>query len=411
MSITVIKEKCIGCNICIRSCPYGAIVLIDDIHKLKGQKMDSAERLAVIDEIKCTLCGECVEPCPTNAIEIEVTTMGFKRKEDYKDVMILAEQRRGVLENAAFELLAKGRELADSMGVELYALLVAKEVADKPKRLISFGADKVIVVSGPSLEHFLPEPYSNVLIDVINKYKPSIFLAPSTTQGRALLSRTAVSLETGLTADCTDLEVDGEGNLHQVRPAFGGSIKARILTPNRRPQMATVRPRVFSSREEDGNRVGEIIEEIIPEERLISISKFESWIEDTTSRISIEDADIIFSGGRGMGGPEKFKLLFELAEMAEGAVGASRTAIDEGWIPYSHQVGQTGKTVAPKMYFAFGISGAIQHIEGMRSSDFIIAVNKDPGAPIFKVADIGIVADLFEVIPILKKKLKERTNG
>ncbi|MCK4571901.1 FAD-binding protein [candidate division WOR-3 bacterium] len=411
MGIFLIKEKCIGCGICVDICPCGAISMIDELHKLTIEKKDKADKLAVIEEVECTLCGECVEPCPTDAILIEEESFEFKCKEIYKDVMVFAEQRRGELEEAAFELLAKGRELANSLGVELYALLICKNIENKPEELIAGGADKVIVVRDNSLHHFLPEPYTNILLYIINKYKPTIFLAPSTTQGRALLSRTAASIYTGLTADCTGLSVDEEGNLIQTRPAFGGSVKAKIITPNTRPQMATVRPKVFSPLPKNPEKAGEIIEETIPSEKLKSVSKFESWISDETSLISIEDADIIVAGGRGLGKEENFKFLFELAELMGAAVGASRTVIDEGWIPYSHQVGQTGKTVAPSIYMAFGISGAIQHLEGMRSSDFIVAVNKDPEAPIFKVADIGIVADLFNVIPALKEAFIKKKNG
>ncbi|TET99748.1 MAG: 4Fe-4S dicluster domain-containing protein [Candidatus Stahlbacteria bacterium] len=411
MGIFLIKEKCIGCGICVDICPCGAISMIDELHKLTIEKKDKADKLAVIEEVECTLCGECVEPCPTDAILIEEESFEFKRKEIYKDIMVFAEQRRGELEEAAFELLAKGRELANSLSVELYALLICKNIENKPEELIAGGADKVIVVRDNSLHHFLPEPYTNILLYIINKYKPTIFLAPSTTQGRALLSRTAASIYTGLTADCTGLSVDEEGNLIQTRPAFGGSVKAKIITPNTRPQMATVRPKVFSPLPKNPEKAGEIIEETIPSEKLKSVSKFESWISDETSLISIEDADIIVAGGRGLGKEENFKFLFELAELMGAAVGASRTVIDEGWIPYSHQVGQTGKTVAPSIYMAFGISGAIQHLEGMRSSDFIVAVNKDPEAPIFKVADIGIVADLFDVIPALKEAFIKKKNG
>jgi electron transfer flavoprotein alpha subunit len=410
MGIKLIKAKCIGCGICINICRFKAITLIDETHKLTVEKKDEADKLAVIDKTKCTLCRECIEPCPTNAILIEEEKLEFKDKEDYKDVMVLAEQRRGELEDAAFELLGKGRELADSLGVELHSLLICRDIEKKSEELIAGGADKVIVVQDDSLHHFLPEPYSNILLYIFEKYKPTIFLAPSTTQGRALLSRTAASIYTGLTADCTGLSVDEDGNLIQSRPAFGGSVKAKIITPNTRPQMATVRPKVFSSLTKNYERKGEIIKETLPASRFKSTTKFESWIPDKTSEISIEDADIIVSGGRGLGKAENFKLLFELAEIIGAAVGASRSVIDEGWIPYSHQVGQTGKTVAPSMYIAFGISGAIQHLEGMRSSDFIIAVNKDPEAPIFKAADIGIIADLFDVIPVLKEKYLERKN-
>jgi len=409
MGIRIIKDKCTGCGICFNVCQYGAINMTEETHVLSNGK--EVKRLAIIDLEKCTLCGECVKPCPTNAIELKAETHKFEGKENYKDVMVFAEQRRGELEEAALELVGKGRELADKLNVALYALLLGKDLKGKPEKLISYGADKVIVVADDSLFNFLPEPYTNILIDMIKKYKPSIFLAPSTTQGRALLSRAAGKIYTGLTADCTGLDVDANGNLLQTRPAFGGSIKARILTPNMRPQMATVRPKVFKPLEEDTNRKGEIIEEKVSGELLKSTTKFEKWIKDTTSAISIEDADIIISGGRGLGCSDNFKILFKLAEVLGGAVGASRPTVDEGWIPYSHQVGQTGKTVGPKMYIAVGISGAIQHLEGMRSSDFIIAINKDPDAPIFKVADVGIVGDLFEVVPLLKEKLKRAING
>jgi len=409
MGIKVIKEKCTGCGICFKVCQYGAISMAEEVHKLANGK--EVKKLAVIDLGKCTLCSECVKPCPTSAIELKAEVHKFEGKENYKDVMVFAEQRRDEFEGAAFELVGKGRELADKLGVDLYALLLGKDLKGKGEKLIAHGADKVIAVADDSLLNFLPEPYTNILIHIIKKYKPSIFLAPSTTQGRALLSRTAGKIYTGLTADCTGLDVDPNGNLLQTRPAFGGSIKARILTPNMRPQMATVRPKVFKPLDEDPNRKGEVIEEKVPADLLKSTTKFEKWIEDTTSAISIEDADIIISGGRGLGCSDNFKILFELAEILGGAVGASRPTVDEGWIPYSHQVGQTGKTVGPKMYIAVGISGAIQHLEGMRSSDFIIAINKDPDAPIFKVADVGIVGDLFEVVPLLKEKLKRAING
>jgi electron transfer flavoprotein alpha subunit/NAD-dependent dihydropyrimidine dehydrogenase PreA subunit len=409
MGIRVIKDKCTGCGICFKVCQYSAINMIEESHTLQNGK--TVKKLAVIDLEKCTLCSECVKPCPTAAIELKAETHKFEGKKSYRDIMVFAEQRRDQLEGAAFELVGKGRELTDKIGVELYALLVGKDLKGKPEKLIACGADKVITVADEALFNFLPEPYTNILVDIIDKYKPSIFLAPSTTQGRALLSRAAATIYTGLTADCTGLDVDESGNLLQTRPAFGGSIMARILTPDMRPQMATVRPKVFKPLPEDPSRKGKIIEEKFAKERLKSTTTFEKWIEDTTSAVSIEDANIIISGGRGLGCSENFKLLFELAEILGGAVGASRPTVDEGWIPYSHQVGQTGKTVGPKIYIAVGISGAIQHLEGMRGSDFIIAINKDPEAPIFKVADIGIVGDLFKVIPVLKEKLKRAVNG
>lgn len=409
MGIRVIKAKCTGCEICFNVCPFGAVEMREEKHEIEEGR--EVEKIAVISLEDCTLCGECVEPCPTDAIEIKEEVKSFEGKGEYRNVMVLGEQRRGEIEDATLELIGKGRELADKLGVSLEVLLVGKDLNGKPEKLIKYGADKVITASHESLHNFLPEPYTGIVIAAMKKYKPSIFLAPSTTQGRALLARAAAKIYTGLTADCTGLDVDGEGNLIQTRPAFGGSVKAKILTPNMRPQMATVRPKVFKALDPDSNREGKIEEFPVDEEMVKSRSIFKEWIEDVTSEVSIEDADVIFAGGRGLGKPENFELLFELAEIAGGAVGASRPTVDEGWIPYSHQVGQTGKTVAPKVYMAFGISGAVQHLEGMRSSDFIVAVNKDPEAPIFKVADICIVADLFDVIPLLKKKFQKINNG
>ena len=417
MDIKVIEEKCVGCLICKQKCSYGAITLIDKRHELRGLSIKTkfAVKLAVIDKDKCTYCGECVTACPFDAIEIIREEKAFAvNKEDYRGVMVLGELRDGEIEAYTFELIGKGRELADKLKTELTGVLIGDNIKEKAQELISYGAERVIVVSHPLLKNFIAESYSKVVSEIIKRERPEIFLAGSTTMGRALLSRVAANVKTGLTADCTGLDIDSEtGNLIQTRPAFGGSVMASILTPSHRPQMATVRPRVFKKPQRDDSRKGKI-EEFIPSDEAVKCRvKYSGFIPDETSHINIEEADIIFSGGRGLKGPENFKHLFELAEMVGGAVGASRVAVDEGWIPYSHQVGQTGKTVAPKIYIAFGISGAIQHLAGMQTADVIIAVNKDPDAPIFKIADIGIVGDLFEVIPVLKNKLKQliENNG
>ena len=412
MDIIVKKEKCVGCVLCSNECPYGAITLVDERHELEeGLKAKFAVRLAVIDRDKCTYCGQCVPVCPFGAIEIIREEATFEGKEEYKGVMVFGEIRDGILETYTFELTGKGRELADKLGVPLTGVLIGKDLKKYAEDMIYHGCDRVILAEHESLEHFLAEPYTKILTAIISEYKPEVFIAGSTTMGRALFSRVAAKIGTGLTADCTGLDIDGEGNLIQIRPAFGGSVMARIKTPNHRPQMATVRPRVFKKAPEDRSRTGEVIKFPLTEDMLTSRVKFIDYIVDETSHVNIEEADVIFSGGRGIKGPDNFKMLFELADMIKGAVGASRVAVDEGWIPYSHQVGQTGKTVAPKMYLAFGISGAIQHLAGMQTSDFIVAVNKDPEAPIFKVADIGIVADLFEVVPLLKKKLEEKLKN
>jgi len=413
MDIRIIQEKCVGCVICKNKCPFGAIKLIEKRHTLQeGLRAKEALKLAVIDITKCTFCGICVNECPFGAIEME---KGEKKGMDislYKGVWVIGEQKGGEIERITYELIGKAIKLAKKKGVETAAVLLGDNIESSAHSLLYYGVDRVYVCNNPSLKDFLPEPYSKVLIHLIEKEKPEIILAGSTTQGRALLSRIAVNLRTGLTADCTGLEIDKDtGNLVQTRPAFGGSVMATIITPKHRPQMATVRPRVFKIPEKGKEKKGKIVEVDTGGLDLSSRTKLLEFVRDITTKVKLEDADIIVSGGRGLKGPENFKLVFELAKILNAGVGASRVAVDEGWIPYSHQVGQTGKTVAPKVYIAAGISGAIQHLAGMQTSDIIVAINKDPDAPIFKIADYGIVADLFDVIPYLTKKFQELLNA
>ncbi|MCK5708450.1 MAG: FAD-binding protein [Candidatus Aureabacteria bacterium] len=393
--IEVIKDICIGCTICVKNCPFDAI------------KME--EKKAIIDLEKCTLCGACVPVCPPKAIVIqEKKADGTRDLTKYKGVMIFAEQKRGDIQSVSFELLGKGRELADKLGEKLIAILIGgKDIADQAKELISRGADKVIVVENEKLEAFLDESYSKILGRIISQEKPAIFLAGATAIGRSLIPRTAVEIYAGLTADCTSLDIDPETReLQQTRPAFGGNIMATILTPNHRPQMATVRHKVMKEAEPQDGRKGEVIIIEALSNELINRTKVEKFVEEEESTVNISEADIIVSGGRGMKGPENFKIIEDLALELGGAVGSSRAAVDAGWMPYSHQVGQTGKTVQPKVYIACGISGAIQHQVGMRSADIIVAINKDPHAPIFEIADYGIVGDVFEVVPKLTKKFQ-----
>ena len=283
------------------------------------------------------------------------------------------------------------------LGDELDSL--ASEIAHYP-------VDKVIVYQHPSLARFLPEPYTRVLSSLVRKYKPEIVLAGATTTGRSFLARVATDLYTGLTADCTGLEIGDDGLLYQTRPAFGGNIMATILCPYTRPQMSTVRHKVMTAVAPGSEMRGEIIHEPVLEQLLSSQVSVIDFIRDLTQQVNIVDADIIVSGGRGMGKPENFALLKELADELGGAVGASRAAVDAGWMPYPHQVGQTGKTVCPKLYIACGISGAVQHLAGMQSSDCIIAINKDPDAPIFQLADFGFVGDALEVVGELLKQIR-----
>ncbi|MDH5769542.1 MAG: electron transfer flavoprotein subunit alpha/FixB family protein, partial [Nitrospirota bacterium] len=267
--------------------------------------------------------------------------------------------------------------------------------------------DKVYFSTDPVFEKFNDEPYSQLFIQLIRKHQPEIVLAGATPIGRSFIPRVAARLGTGLTADCTSLEIDRETrNLLQIRPAFGGNIMATILCPNKRPQMATVRPRVMKRGQYNEKRTGEIIP-VNPDGISTRTKVVETVKEISDIFVNLQEADIIISGGRGLGNPQGFKLLEKLAGLLGGAVGSSRAAVDEGWISYSHQVGQTGKTVCPKIYFACGISGAVQHLVGMQSSDIIIAINKNPEAPIFNVATYGIVGDLYEIIPLFIKKIKE----
>ena len=274
--------------------------------------------------------------------------------------------------------------------------------------LAKYPVDKVYLYDHPKLARFRPEPYTRVLSNLVRTYKPEIVLAGATTTGRSFLARVATDLYTGLTADCTGLEIGEDGLLYQTRPAFGGNIMATILCPYTRPQMSTVRHKVMQAVEPGPLAQAEIIR-IVPIEQLLSSRvTILDFVRDVTSQVNIVDADVIISGGRGLGKPENFALLAELADELGGAVGASRAAVDAGWMPYPHQVGQTGKTVCPKLYIACGISGSVQHMAGMLSSDFIIAINRDPAADIFQVANLGIVGDVMEIVPALTKAFKEK---
>ncbi len=393
LPIRIILEKCTGCGICIDSCPVNAI-------KEKGEKI-------AIDMDLCTLCAICVSICPEEAIFIEKEQKVISKLDDYKGVWAFAEQKRGKVEPVAYELLGKGRELADKLNVNLSAILLGYHIEDEARKLIEKGADTVIVVDEPELLNYLPEPYSKVLKKLVLEYKPEVILAGSTTIGRSLFGRVSVSLSTGLTADCTELDIDEKDKkLIQTRPAFGGNIMATIITPNTRPQMATVRHKVMKELPLDKARKGKIVRKTFSKEILSSKSSFIEFVEDLSQQVKLTEADIIVSGGRGIGTPENFKLVQSLADVLQGALGASRPVVDDGWIPFSHQVGQTGKTVSPKLYIAIGISGSVQHLAGIQSSEVIVAINKDPDAPIFKICDYGIVGDLFKIVPLLKDKLK-----
>jgi len=334
-----------------------------------------------------------------------------KRLEDYKGVWTLGEIREGEIHPVSYELLAWGKDLADKLGVELGSIIIGHDIKDKANELIHRGADKVYVVDNPALENFRSDPYAKILTALIDEYKPEIFIASATTIGRTLMPICAVRLQTGLTADCTGLDVDiDERLLIQTRPAIGGNIMATIKTPTSRPQMSTVRPKSKRPLPLDESRKGEIIIKEFGSEYLASRVKRVSFIREETVGAPIQDADIIVSCGKGLKDGKNLSIINELAEILGGSVGASRKAVDLGWISYSHQVGLSGKTVSPKLYIACGISGAVQHLAGMSSAETVIAINSDPEADIFRAADFGVVGDIFEVIPLFIKKLKDRSK-
>ena len=392
-SIKIINEKCVGCRLCIGACPFGAMEMSND-------------RKAVILD-NCTLCGACVSACKFDAIDFQKEEVSNSVDISlYEGIWIFAEQKHGEPESIAYELLGVGRTLADDRNTTLTAVLIGNGLDDACKKLIMQGADRVMVVEDESLDHYNDESYTDIFVQLIRENNPEVILMGATTYGRSLAPRIASRINTGLTADCTKLEIDPEdGKLLQTRPAFGGNLMATIICPNHRPQMATVRHKVMKELEPDDKRTGEIIrpEVTIPKDLKIKVKDVVSTI---CEMVPLTEADIIVSGGRGMGDPKNFALINELAEILGGAVGASRATVDAGWIEYSHQVGQTGQTVGPQVYFACGISGAIQHLAGMSSSDTIIAINKNPDAPIFKVATFGIVGDVMEMLPLLIKEFK-----
>lgn len=343
--------------------------------------------------------------------------------EAYKGVFVFAQQVDNVITNIAFELIGKGKELAKDLGTEVTAVLVGADVKSLADQLAEYGADKVIVVDDPELKEYRTEPYTHALASVIEKYKPEIFLIGATAIGRDLGPRVCARIHTGLTADCTQLDIGDfpinpipgreqkHNQLLMTRPAFGGNTIATIACPEFRPQMATVRPGVMQKAPKvPGTKavVDEFNPGFTPDNKYVEILKVVKAVTDT---VDIMDAKILVSGGRGVGSPENFKILEELAEAIGGTVSCSRAVVDAGWQPKDLQVGQTGKTVRPNVYFAIGISGAIQHLAGMEESDIIVAINKDDTAPIFDVADYGIVGDLNKVVPLLTEKIKAAVSA
>ncbi len=326
---------------------------------------------------------------------------------DYKGVLVYVEQRFGEVQNVSLELLGKGRKIADELGVHVVAALVGKNVEKHSKLLVEFGADKVLVMENDAFELYSTEPYTQALVQAIRSEMPEIVLFGATSIGRDLAPRVSARLETGLTADCTSLEVSEDRMLLMTRPAFGGNIMATIVSPDHRPQMSTVRPGVMTKMERAVGRAGEIVNFPVQIEKNAQFVEILSFEKETEEKQDIQEATVLVSGGRGVGSAEHFTLLHDLAEELNGLVSASRAAVDSGWMDHDRQVGQTGKTVRPNLYIACGISGAIQHVAGMEEAELIIAVNKDKGAKIFEVADLGVVGDVHKVLPFVIEEIKK----
>ena len=417
----LIAGKCIACGArCQTSCPSDAI-----------EMNDKEEPIIIIE--KCIGCRKCVKVCPSDALEMfltpeeekllaELEAGGVVEEEEevgaeatkpdmeaWKGVWVFVEQNNGKAHPVSWELLGVGRTLANDLSVELAAFVLGSDVKALTEEAFGYDADKVYLIDDPLLHHYRTPTYLNGSLSLIKKYKPEIVLMGATGLGRDLAGAVATALKTGLTADCTGLTIDKKMRLlEQTRPAFGGNIMATILTETARPQMASVRPHVMPKPEFQPGKKGELITEPfhLPEDEIATkVLEVKSLL--TEGSINIAAANIIVSGGRGMLGSDNFKMLQNLADLLGGVVGASRSAIDAGWMPHERQVGQTGKTVRPKLYVACAISGAIQHLVGMQDSDYIIAINKDKTAPIFEVAHLGIVGDIFEIVPGVIEKLRQ----
>jgi electron transfer flavoprotein alpha subunit/NAD-dependent dihydropyrimidine dehydrogenase PreA subunit len=389
VSISIDDDLCTGCASCLESCPYGGIDIIAN--------------KAVIND-NCNLCGACVDVCPVEAITLEKEIVEKRDISEYKGIWVIAEHYKNEIHPVAFQLLGKGRELSDLLEVGLSLIILGGSFDEELENFVHHGADEIIYIKSQKLKHYYSDLYVQVLTDLIQNYKPEIVLIGATPTGRDFAPRMAKRLNAGLTADCTGLDIDlYTRNLLQTRPTFGGNIMATIRTPNSRPQVATVRPGTFKALENVKKKAKiRKIEYYFKEKD--SVNKIIKVIDKYKEQVNLEDADIIVAGGRGVGSKDNFKIIEKLAEVLGAELGGSRVTVELNWLTQDRQIGQTGKTVAPKLYIACGISGAIQHLVGMQNSEIIVAINKDPNATIFSIAHYGIVGDLHEIVPTLIKE-------
>ena len=420
MAIEILKEKCIGCGLCFKSCPYDAF----EFEPYDGNKLGKVAKV----NAKCSFCNQCLTACKFGAIQ-EKKQEAAVDLSAYKHIWVFAEQRQGKIQNVALELLGEGKKLAKDISedTQICAVLIGNNIDHLAQECFEYGAEKVYMVQDPLLENYTTDGYTKVMKQLIDEYKPEIVLYGATHIGRDFAPRIAARCNTGLTADCTHLDVkvskyiefakanttldtstldpnDPSTGIKQTRPAFGGNLMATIICPKTRPQMSTVRPGVMQKQERVPGATGEIVN-VKPDIKASDIRiEIKDIVKSMKEMVSLTDAKIICSGGRGLGDASGFELIKEFADKVGGVVGSSRAAVDAGWIDHSHQVGQTGTTVKPEIYFACGISGAIQHLAGMQTSNCIVAINKDPDAPIMEVADYAIVGDLYKVIPEIIKE-------
>jgi len=394
MAITIDQELCNGCGRCIKICPYEGV-------ELKDGK-------AVLNE-RCTACGACIDACKVEAISSDIKEKEIPDFSDRKGVWVFAEQRDGVIGRVTFELLGLGQSLAEQLDQELSAVLLGYEVEHLTKELKEFGAQNIYVAQHELLTHYQTNPYAKVISEIVLEHKPNIFLIGATSIGRDLAPRVSMRLDLGLTADCTELTIDpDDSSLLQTRPAFGGNVMATIKTLYSRPQMATVRPGVMEAKRKNGSSQCRITKKDAHLLDKDTLTKVLELVREKKKDVNLCDAKVIVAGGRGVGSEQGLECLFSLAEILGGEVAGTRMVIEEQWLPVERQVGQTGQTVRPELYIACGISGAIQHRAGMLNSRYVIAINKDERAPIFEVADWGIVGDLHEVVPVLTQAMREK---
>lgn len=417
MAVIIDKAKCIGCGACTMECPFEALDIVDGV--------------AVVNPEKCKDCTKCTKICPADALSMPERPKKAQDKasgqpaqsasaEEKKaapvasvdgssGVWVIVEYINGNISQVSWELLGEGRKLADALGCELSALVTGYQVDHVITEAFAYGAEKVYVVDNPILKDYRTEPYADAIVNLSRKYKPEIILCGATSMGRDVFPAVATQLQTGLTADCTVLEIDPETKLLKMtRPAFGGNIMATIQCRTHRPQLSTVRPRVMAMPERVEGREGIIVREDVALNEADYRSKVVEFIQATAKSAFLDKAEIIVAVGLGLGSQKNMAIAEELADAIGGTIAGTRGAVEAGWISHDQQVGQTGVTVRPKIYIALGISGAIQHLVGMQTSDYIIAVNNDPEAAIFTVANYGIVGDLVQVVPALTAEFKKR---